>query len=840
MQTNVNELESAFANQVDMVEKDREWLSSTLGIDFDDNTDYNNIEKQLLWVSQFLAYAQSMNFSETYVKNICACSPEAIMRSAQQCTELSIWKEEIQAALIKFTVLFDEPQVFLDLPLVNLRNRIKSCLDNFHLLEYLIDYRTIMDKCDNLGIDDFCNEAKEVDLDAKQLIPAFEKCFYRSWLDAVLPKYDAVLNFRRNKQEEQIKTFTELDKSHMEISKAALVSKLVSRLPALDTFTAAHGELGLLKRELAKQRKLMPTRKLIAALPNLLPILKPCMMMSPLSVSTYLSGDFKFDTVIFDEASQVRTEDAICALFRAKQAIIAGDSKQLPPTDFFNVSLSVQDDGEYDEDNIMNDMGAYESLLDESALLPSQTLLWHYRSRHEHLIAFSNAKIYHGNLTTFPSSKSHADDVGVQYIHVPKGTYDRGGKNGNRAEAEMVAELVLSHFREYPERSLGIIAFGEVQQSAIMDALIKKRRGNQTFEQFFRDDTEEAIFIKNLETVQGDERDTIILSIGYAPDSSGKFIMNFGPLSRNGGERRLNVAVTRARYTLKLVGSILPTDIDIDRISEDGPKLLRLYIDFAIHGAKSILGEDEADDALRLDSPFEKAVYDFLKAEGYDVAAQVGCSGYRINMAIRHPLHNGCYAIGIECDGAAYHLARTARERDRLRQAVLEDMGWTMYRVWSTDWIKDDVNEKAKLVDAIEKAINNCEITPQAPPSSKRMTEYLDVSARPRAQQDLPHSSYFGYKALDIPISDYASVMLSILAQSYGMDKDGLYKSVVLVYGWKRRGSNINVMLDQAFDHLLESGKISLDNGKIQCCDAENATNGQCKKDLRNEGIIVG
>lgn len=708
-----------------------------------------------------------------------------------------------------------------------MRDRIKSCLDNFHLLEYLIDYRTTMDACVDLGIDGFCNEAKEIGLDAKQIVPTFEKCFYRSWLDAVIPQHTAIQRFRRIKQEEQIKTFSELDKSHMEISKAALVSKLISRLPALDTFTSGHDELGILKRELAKQRRLMPTRKLIASLPNLLPILKPCMMMSPLSVSTYLSGgNYKFDTVIFDEASQVRTEDAICALFRAKQTIIAGDSKQLSPTDFFSVSMSVQDDEEYDEDNMMSDMGAYESLLDESALLPSQTLLWHYRSRHEHLIAFSNAKIYRGNLTTFPSSVEYADNVGVQYIHVFGGTYDRGGRNGNRAEAEKVAELAMSHFSEHPERSLGIITFGEVQQSAIMEALNKKRRDNPTFEELFREDADEAIFIKNLETVQGDERDTIILSIGYAPDFTGKFVMNFGPLSRSGGERRLNVAVTRARYNLKLVGSIVPTDIDIERISGEGPKLLRLYIDFAMHGSKSILGEVDTDNALPFDSSFECAVYDFLLSKGYGVATQVGCSGYRINMAIRHPMYNGCYAIGIECDGSAYHLARTARERDRLRQTILEDMGWTMYRVWSTDWSKDEVSEKARLIDAIEKAIaNSHEIISQERPTAKCMTDYLDVSGRPATQQELLCSSYFGHQALAIPISDYAEIMLKIVAQSYGIEKDGLYKSVALAYGWKRRGSNINAMLDQAFDHLLESGMISADGEKVQCCNAEHTAN---------------
>jgi very-short-patch-repair endonuclease len=589
-------------------------------------------------------------------------------------------------------------------------------------------------------------------------------------------------------------------------------------LPSLDTFTSGHDELGLLKKELAKQRKLMPTRRLIASLPNLLPVLKPCMMMSPLSVSTYLSGaNFNFDAVLFDEASQVRTEDAIGAIFRTKQVIIAGDSKQLPPTDFFSVSISAPDDEENEEYEEWSDTGAYESLLDEASLLPTKKLLWHYRSRHEHLIAFSNAKIYGGDLITFPSSVESASDVGVQYVHVPNGTYDRGGRNGNRAEAEQVAELVFEHFQKHPNRSLGVVAFGEVQQSAIMDALLKKRRENPLYEQFFREDLEEYVFIKNLETVQGDERDSIIFSIGYAPDATGKFIMNLGPLSRQGGERRLNVAVTRARFNVKLVGSILPTDIDTERTSGEGPKLLRLYLDFAINGVKAILGEVSDDKVVSFDSPFENAVYNFLASFGYDVATQVGCSGYRIDMAVRHPKYKGRYAIGIECDGASYHSARTARERDRLRQAVLEGMGWKIYRIWSTDWIKDPTSEGKKLIDAVEEAIINYrEIIITETAKTAPMSQYLHVDERTETNAQLPRTIYYGYSAKEVPLSDFQNIMLQIISQSYGIDQEGLFKTTALCYGWQRRGDVIKGRLLLAYRQLLRSGEINEVDGKIE------------------------
>ena len=420
--------------------------------------------------------------------------------------------KNIEPWLNKFAVLFEDSREkqFMNMPLAALKQDVQSCRDNFASLEYLIDYRNAEQQLEILGIDSYLKKAKELNLTADEIIPVFNKCFYRSWLDAVMPKFPSVNSFRRERHDERIAQFKELDKLHLEISKAALKAKLISRLPNFDSFSASSGEIALLRREMAKQRKLMPIRKLIAAIPNLLPALKPCMMMSPLSVSIYLgSSGYEFDTVLFDEASQVRTEDAICSIFRAKQVIIAGDSKQLPPTDFFSSSIS--DMGEFDDDEEIDDTGAYESLLDEAAMLPTQKLLWHYRSKHEYLIAFSNAKIYQGDLITFPSSVEKADGMGVEYVHVTDGIYDRGGRNGNRKEAERITELVFNHFQKYPNRSLGIIAFGEVQQTSIEEAIIRKRYDNPQYEIFFKEDKEEPLFIKNLETVQGDERTRLYL-----------------------------------------------------------------------------------------------------------------------------------------------------------------------------------------------------------------------------------------------------------------------------------------------------------------------------------------
>lgn len=611
-----------------------------------------------------------------------------------------------------FSDSFENPSEIYDMKFDALAERVGKCDTNLEQLEEWIDYQSVCRECEKAGLSEFIDLVTEQNIASCDIIPVYKKRFYRLWLDAVMPNYASLRNFRHRDQEHMIKEFAELDQLQFEIARLRIKGQLINSLPSFNHFTKGVDEISVLKRELKKQRKIMPIRRLFKEIPNLLLALKPCLMMSPLSVSLFLEADtYNFDLVIFDEASQVFTENAIGAISRGKQVIIAGDSKQLPPTNFFQSTVV---EGDYDsndtEGDDEEDLNVYESILDEANMLPEKTLLWHYRSRHESLITFSNAKIYKNRLITFPSSTESIPGNGVEYIHVPNGFYDRGGRKGNVEEAKKVAELVFEHFDKNPKRSLGVITFGEVQQNAIDAQLRAMRIEDQSKESFFSEDREESFFIKSLENVQGDERDTIIFSIGYAKDINGVFRNQFGPLGKSGGERRLNVAITRAKYNVKLVGSILPTDINVEKIKSEGPKLLRSYIDYAINGAKILNIETVESDMVEHDSPFEEAVYNFLERKGYKLATQVGCSGYRIDMAVKHPTMSGIFVIGIECDGAAYHSARTARERDRLRQNVLESMGWKLYRIWSTDWIKDPVSEGERLLKAVDDAIRMYEI----------------------------------------------------------------------------------------------------------------------------------
>ncbi len=668
-------------------------------------SDWELIRKSLDWAVLFRNEISKMDISDAFIKSVCK-GDEFLQLCKQSQERLEDLKRSISFDYNWFIANFNSSDVFQNMTLDNLQKRINACVNGLSLLEEWIDYSSARKKCVEEGLGDFIRVIEEHNIPVQNICPIFKKRFFRLWLDSVLPEYPAVMNFRRKSQEITIGEFAKLDKVQFEIAKARIKSKLINSLPSLEHFTNGVDEISILKRELSKQRRIMPIRKLFKAIPNLLLTLKPCLMMSPLSVSLFLEAEtYKFDIVIFDEASQVCTENAIGAISRGKQVIIAGDSKQLPPTNFFQAAVSESDFDTDTSDEDFDDSDAYESILDEANILPERTLRWHYRSRHESLIAFSNAKIYKNNLITFPSNIEKAANNGVEYIYVKDGFYDRGGKKGNVIEANKIADLVFQHFKEQPHRSLGVIAFGEVQQQAIETVIRERRIQNKEFETFFAEDKEEAFFVKNLENVQGDERDTIIFSIGYAKDNAGVFRMNFGPLSKSGGERRLNVAITRAKYNIKLVGSIMPTDIDVDKINSEGPKLLRTYIDFAINGTSVLEREITESDIVEHDSPFEKAVYNFLDRKGYRLATQVGCSGYRIDMAVKHPTLSGIYVLGIECDGAAYHSARTTRERDRLRQDVLENMGWKIYRIWSTDWIKDPITEGSKLLETVEKAI---------------------------------------------------------------------------------------------------------------------------------------
>ncbi len=450
--------------------------------------------------------------------------------------------------------------------------------------------------------------------------------------------------------------------------------------------------------------------------------------MSPLSVSQFLpSTVLKFDLIVFDEASQICTEDALGSIYRGNQLVVAGDNRQLPPTAFFQQGTTE----EYDWDDINDEEFAiFESILDECKAigLPEKMLKWHYRSKHESLIAFSNNRFYNDRLVTFPSSRFKHDTLGIKFVYVPDGIYDRGGKRNNPREATVVADLVFEQLRLYPNKTLGIVAFNLPQMTTIEDQIELRRRAEPEFENFFKEDRLEGFFVKNLENVQGDERDVIIFSIGYGYDQQRRFPMNFGPLNKPGGERRLNVAVTRAREKVILVSSIKASDIDLNKTQAAGVLNLYHYLDYAERGTVA-MELSHPQGTGEYESPLEEDVASEIRHLGYEVIPQVGCSGYRIDLGVIDPAEPGRFLLGVECDGATYHSAYTARDRDRIRQQVLEAFGWRIHRIWSPDWVNRRDTEIKRLKQAIEDTGQHVSHYPESanPGSEKESIRTLDL-----------------------------------------------------------------------------------------------------------------
>ena len=442
--------------------------------------------------------------------------------------------------------------------------------------------------------------------------------------------------------------------------------------------------------------------------------LAPCMLMSPLSIAQYLPTNHQlFEVVIFDEASQITTWDAVGAIARAKQTIIVGDPKQLPPTNFFGRNEAEDEDIlEYEQD--------LESILDEAkaAGIPVRDLRWHYRSRHESLIAFSNHHYYQNRLITFPSPT--VDDRAVRLRHIPEGVYDRGKSRTNRIEANALAFDAVARMKSWlqlPDEkrpTLGVITFNAQQQALIQDLLDEARRQAPELEWFFSEDRIEPTIVKNLENVQGDERDEILFSITFSKDGAGKRTMDFGALNREGGERRLNVAITRARQSLILYSGFTTDQINADRTKSLGVRHLKAFLDFADRGSIALASQDEGS-VGELESPFEEAIAAELERYGWHIVPQVGISGFRIDIGIRHPDRPGAYLAGVECDGATYHRSATARDRDKAREQVLRGLGWEIVRVWSTDWWFDPAGASEilnkKLVSLLEESRSNKKAT---------------------------------------------------------------------------------------------------------------------------------
>ena len=544
-----------------------------------------------------------------------------------------------------------------------------------------------------------------------ELGDAFRRALYAKMADEALARQPALGQFLEGNHEQIRKEFRENDEKYREQVRRRIIAELAARTKERLSQPGADKELGLLEHEARKKTRHKPVRVILDSLPNLLTVLKPCLLMSPISVAQYLpTSREKFDLVVFDEASQIPTCDAIGAIARGNQLIVVGDPKQLPPTSFFQRAH----DEEPDEDEIED----LESILDEclTARLHEVHLRWHYRSRHESLIAFSNRHYYGGDLYTFPAAAAEGD-LGVHFRHIKEGVYDRSKKRTNPAEARALVDDVVSRLKrpDFRGKSLGIVTFSEAQKGAIEDLLEEERQNHPEIDPFFSADYPEPVFVKNLENVQGDERDVIYFSVGYGPDANGNVSMNFGPVNRSGGERRLNVAVTRAKEAIFVFSSITSSDIDLGRVGDGtlGPHHLKAYLEYAEKGADYLRRDLDDETETRAKDLFVGEVASVLRRAGYRVRERLGLSRYKIDLAVSRPESPDGFVVGIECDGPTYARAATARDRDILRRSVLTGLHWNMLRVWSVQWFKARKNAEETLLRRVAELFEN-----QAAPSN--------------------------------------------------------------------------------------------------------------------------
>lgn len=671
-------------------------------------------------------------------------------------------------------------------------------------------------KLDELGIGFIATTYKEKNIPTSELIDGFHKSYYQVAIQYIISKESTLELFNGNIFNDVIAKYKQVSARFEEITKKELFARLASKIPSFTQAAIQNSEVNILQKNIRNNARGIAIRKLFDQIPTLLSHMCPCMLMSPISVAQYIDTDAeKFDLIVFDEASQMPTYEAIGAIARGKNVVIVGDPKQMPPTNFFSVNST-------DEDNIaMEDL---ESILDDCLALsiPSKYLLWHYRSKHESLIAFSNAEFYDNKLLTFPSPDNIESKVRMVAV---EGYYDKGKSRQNQSEAQAVVNEIERRLRnkELRKKSIGVVTFSVVQQALIEDLLSDLFIFQPELETLALE-CEEPLFIKNLENVQGDERDVILFSVGYGPDSTGRVSMNFGPLNRAGGERRLNVAVSRARYEMIIFSTLRSDMIDMNRTSSIGVAGLKRFLEYAEKGTRRT--SEKPLSKLSEEVSIENIIAEKLRTAGHMVHTDIGCSGYKIDIGIVNPENPATYKLGIICDGKNYKRTKTARDREIVQSNVLKALGWNICRIWTMDWWEKPEVVIASIQEAISKQpdIKEEEATPAAveipnpatpfickasPNSVKPQEAMCDPEAESsESQQEYQEAkiihSRFHSEIFFNPTNEtiLMSQARNIIEKEAPISKSLLCQKILLEWGIFRMGQRIDAHLEHIFDRL--------------------------------------
>ncbi|MGQ6089306.1 DUF3320 domain-containing protein [Serratia sp. IR-2025] len=703
--------------------------------------------------------------------------------------------------------------------------KLQTWTENSEQLSKWVAYQHRITQAQKYGLSEVVEKLASGDLSLDSAISAVERTYFESLLKIMALEEPDLVRFDGELHSRQVAGFAELDLKRIKAASFEVVRAHHRQIPSK---SGGIGPVGVLRSEMVKKRGHLPIRQLMQRAGVAIQALKPVMMMSPLSVAQFLiPGKQKFDLLVMDEASQIQPVDAIGAIARCKQVVVVGDERQLPPTRFFaKMTESVaNDDG--DEVSQVADIESVLGLFVARGL-PQRMLRWHYRSRHQSLIAVSNSQFYENKLFIVPSPYTQEAGMGLQFHHIPDGVFESGGKGTNTIEAKAVAKAIMEHARKYPEQSLGVATFSVSQRKAIQDELELLRRLNPDLEEFFNAHPSEPFFVKNLENVQGDERDVIMISVGYARNTQGYIAMRFGPLGAEGGERRLNVLISRAKRRCEVFASITDEDIDLERAKGKGVFAFKLFLQYARTGRISLAQRNERE----MDSVFEEQVADALQKAGYQVHPQVGIAGFFIDLAIADPDMPGRYLIGIECDGRAYHSSRSARERDRLRQAVLEDHGWIIHRIWSTDWFHRPEEQLERTLQAIESAKRELsERTEQSKQRTRAVpVEIVTVDRGPVVEIGLVDSDIakesevayveatpsanMGYELHETPLGILSEIIEQIVEIESPVHVSEIITRLRTAWGLQRAGARIEAVVNRAVNLVCNKGDI-LQDGQI-------------------------
>jgi very-short-patch-repair endonuclease len=708
-------------------------------------------------------------------------------------------------------------------PLCDLIARLRSWLEHPEELSKWIGYQLRRKQLEAAGICELVSGLHEGRIDRTAVSDQFHVAYYQALIRDVFRRHRGIAAFDGASHEQIIVEFRKLDQALIEMSRGEVASAHYDAIPR----TATGGEMAVIRREIEKKRNHKSIRLLIKEAGTAILAIKPVFMMSPISIAQYLEpGSVTFDLLLIDEASQVSPEDALGAMARAKQVVVVGDDEQLPPTRFFSKMLDEgEESGESSDDLNAGDLESILGLCIAQGM--SQRMLrWHYRSRHHSLIAVSNREFYENHLYVVPSPTTITAMHGLHFRFVTGGIFDRGNTATNRVEARVVAEAVVEHARRFPKQSLGVGTFSVSQRDAIRDELEALQRAHIELAGFFSPGRSEPFFVKNLENIQGDERDVIFISVGYARDTSGYMAMNFGPLSAQGGERRLNVLISRARERCEVFSSITADDIDLQRARSRGAAAFKTFLRYAATGWLDTPAPTGGD----FDSDFESQVALALERSGYEVHRQVGAAGFIIDLAIVDSCRPGRYLLGIECDGATYHSSRWARDRDRIREFVLRDRGWRIHRVWSTDWFHRPGEQLQKILSAIEVARHESDMDDEEGASrDDTPLDHLDAEAQIERVDEIPEANGEPYAAWVVPYKEAqfvvpratpihetrTSVLEDIVTRVVEIEgpihREEIAKRIRSLWGQSRTSGRIAASISNAIDHALRSGALHED-----------------------------